>query len=225
VVAQSVVRGPRRIAPKRGPPRHDAWWQPLPCAPSYPPWWMGSQLCGHCCWTTTCSHECLGAPTSTPELAPSPASYLYWALQGLHCPAGRSEGLASLSVSAPSFHPPASSTSFEALAHADLVIAPSVVDVVAAEVAITPPPPLHSSAGLEVVLPTPLLMSPVRSLADVPMLREASLLVTPRGVRSPISARLVPLTAVFDRIRSPVSTFHPLHDVMLDLFFMLKTHE
>jgi hypothetical protein len=59
----------------------------------------------------------------------------------------------------------------------------------------------------------------------VPMLREASLLVTPRGVRSPISARLVPLTAVFDRIRSPVSTFHPLHDVMLDLFFMLKTHE
>jgi hypothetical protein len=27
------------------------------------------------------------------------------------------------------------------------------------------------------------------------------------------------------KISEPISTFNPLHDVMVDLFYMLKTHE
>jgi hypothetical protein len=72
------------------------------------------------------------APTSTPEPAPRLASYPCWALQGLHCPTGRSGGLASLSASARPFHLLAPSSPSEAVAHTGLVVDSPVADVVAA---------------------------------------------------------------------------------------------
>jgi hypothetical protein len=63
----------------------------------------------------------------------------------------------------------------------------------------TPPPPLRYSVVPEVALTAPSLVPPIRSLADDPMLLEVGLRAAPRGV----STRPVPLTTVFDRIRSP----------------------
>jgi hypothetical protein len=57
---------------------------------------------------------------------------------------------------------------------------------------------------LQVALTTPSLVAPVRSLTDDPMLLEAGLQAASRGVRTPVSARPVSLTTVFDGIRSPL---------------------